>query len=131
MVHLGDVFQEAPKGWSPLTVWLGKDIAGKAIGTDLAKQPHILMAGTTGSGKCGCVNAMLSSILLRATPNEVRMVLVDPKRVELNHYESIPHLLTPVVTSPRLAANVLGNLIREMEERYSIMSQARTRNLWS
>ena len=129
MVHLGDVFQEAPKAWSPLTVWLGKDIAGKAIGTDLAKQPHVLIAGTTGSGKSGCVNAMLSSILLRATPNEVRMVLVDPKRVELNHYEHIPHLLTPVVTSPRLAANVLGNLIGEMEERYSIMSEAKARNL--
>ncbi len=129
MVHLGDVFQDAPKGWSPLSVWLGKDIAGKAIGTDLAKQPHILIAGTTGSGKSGCVNAMLSSVLLRSSPNEVRMVLVDPKRVELNHYEGIPHLLTPVVTSPRLAANVLANLIKEMEERYSVMSRAKTRSL--
>ncbi|HET8820790.1 MAG TPA: DNA translocase FtsK 4TM domain-containing protein [Thermoleophilaceae bacterium] len=129
MVHLGDVFQDAPKGWSPLSVWLGKDIAGKAIGTDLAKQPHILIAGTTGSGKSGCVNAMLSSILLHASPNEVRLVLVDPKRVELNHYEGIPHLLTPVVTSPRLAANVLSNLIKEMEERYGVMSRAKTRSL--
>jgi S-DNA-T family DNA segregation ATPase FtsK/SpoIIIE len=129
MVHLGDVYQEAPQGWSPLTVWLGKDIAGKAIGTDLAKQPHILVAGTTGSGKSGCVNAMLSSILLRATPNDVRMVLIDPKQVELNLYESIPHLLTPVVTSPRLAANVLQNLIKEMEERYTLMSRSRTRNI--
>jgi DNA segregation ATPase FtsK/SpoIIIE, S-DNA-T family len=129
MVHLGDVFQEAPKGWSPLSVWLGKDIAGKAIGTDLAKQPHILIAGTTGSGKSGCVNAMLSSVLLHSSPNEVRLVLVDPKRVELNHYEGIPHLLTPVVTSPRLAANVLGNLIKEMEERYGVMSKVKTRNL--
>jgi DNA segregation ATPase FtsK/SpoIIIE, S-DNA-T family len=129
MVHLGDVFQDAPKGWSPLSVWLGKDIAGKAIGTDLAKQPHILIAGTTGSGKSGCVNAILSSVLLRSDPNEVRMVLVDPKRVELNHYEGIPHLLTPVVTSPRLAANVLGNLIKEMEERYGVMSKAKTRSL--
>jgi DNA segregation ATPase FtsK/SpoIIIE, S-DNA-T family len=129
MVHLGDVFQDAPKGWSPLSVWLGKDIAGKAIGTDLAKQPHILIAGTTGSGKSGCVNAMLSSLLLRADPNEVRLVLVDPKRVELNHYEGIPHLLTPVVTSPRLAANVLANLIKEMEERYGVMSKAKTRSL--
>ena len=128
-VHLGDVYQRAPDGWSPLTVWLGKDIAVKAIGTDLAKQPHILVAGTTGSGKSGCVNAMLSSILMRATPNEVKLVLVDPKQVELNHYDSIPHLLTPVVTSPRLAANVLSNLIKEMEQRYSIMSLARTRNL--
>jgi S-DNA-T family DNA segregation ATPase FtsK/SpoIIIE len=129
MVHLGDVFQEAPAKWSPLTVWLGKDIAGKAIGTDLAKQPHVLVAGTTGSGKSGAINAMLSSILLRATPNEVRMVLVDPKRVELNHYEQIPHLLTPVITSPRLAANALANLIKEMEERYGVMSRAKTRNL--
>jgi S-DNA-T family DNA segregation ATPase FtsK/SpoIIIE len=129
IVHLGDVYQEAPEGWSPLTVWLGKDIAGKAIGTDLAKQPHVLVAGTTGSGKSGCVNAMLSSILLRATPNEVKLVLVDPKQVELNHYESIPHLITPVVTSPRLAANVLANLIKEMEERYGLMSRARTRNI--
>ena len=129
MVHLGDVFQDSPRGWSPLSVWLGKDIAGKAIGTDLAKQPHILIAGTTGSGKSGCVNAMLSSVLLRSSPNEVRMVLVDPKRVELNHYEGIPHLLTPVVTSPRLAANVLGNLIKEMEERYGVMSRSKTRNL--
>jgi DNA segregation ATPase FtsK/SpoIIIE, S-DNA-T family len=129
LVHLGDVFQEAPRGWSPLSVWLGKDIAGKAIGTDLAKQPHILIAGTTGSGKSGCVNAMLSSVLLRSSPNEVRMVLVDPKRVELNHYEGIPHLLTEVVTSPRLAANVLGNLIKEMEERYGVMSRVKTRSL--
>jgi S-DNA-T family DNA segregation ATPase FtsK/SpoIIIE len=129
MVHLGDVMRDTPEGYSPLTVWLGKDIAGQAIGTDLAKQPHVLVAGTTGSGKSGAVNAMLSSILLRATPNEVRMVLVDPKRVELNHYEHIPHLLTPVVTSPRLAANVLGNLVKEMEERYGVMSAARTRDL--
>ena len=129
MVHLGDVAQEPPAGWSPLTVWLGKDIDGKAIGIDLAAQPHVLVAGTTGSGKSGCVNAMLSSILMRASPNEVRMVLVDPKQVELNLYEHIPHLITPVVTSPRLAANVLQNLIREMEERYSLMSVARTRKL--
>ena len=118
IVRLGDVMQKPPKDYSPLTVWLGKDIGGQAIGTDLAKQPHVLVAGTTGSGKSACVNAMLASILLRATPNEVRMVLVDPKQVELGLYEHIPHLLTPVVTSPRLAANVLQNLIKEMEERY-------------
>jgi S-DNA-T family DNA segregation ATPase FtsK/SpoIIIE len=129
MVHLGDVLQESPAGWSPLTVWLGKDIGGKAIGTDLAKQPHILIAGTTGSGKSGCVNALLCSILLHSTPNDVRLVLVDPKQVELNYYESIPHLLTPVVTSPRLAANVLQNLIREMEQRYTHMAPLRARNI--
>jgi DNA segregation ATPase FtsK/SpoIIIE, S-DNA-T family len=129
IVKLGDVFQEPPKDWSPLTVWLGKDVAGKAIGADLAKMPHILVAGTTGAGKSGAINAMLSSVLLRATPHEVRLVLVDPKQVELNHYESIPHLLTPVITSPRMAANALQNLVKEMEQRYGIMSLARTRSL--
>ena len=128
-VHLGDVFQDPPADWSPLTVWLGKDIAGRAIGADLAKMPHLLVAGTTGSGKSACVNAMLCSVLLRATPHEVRVVLVDPKQVELNHYEGIPHLLTPVITSPRMAANALQNLVREMEQRYGTMSLARTRNL--
>jgi S-DNA-T family DNA segregation ATPase FtsK/SpoIIIE len=129
IVHLGDVFQDPPPDWSPLTVWLGKDIAGRAIGADLAKMPHLLVAGSTGSGKSACINAMISSVLLRATPHEVRLVLVDPKQVELNHYESIPHLLTPVITSPRMAANALQNLIREMEQRYGIMSLARTRAL--
>jgi DNA segregation ATPase FtsK/SpoIIIE, S-DNA-T family len=129
IVHLGDVFQEPPADWSPLTVWLGKDIAGRAIGADLAKMPHLLVAGTTGAGKSACVNAMLSSILLRATPHQVRLVLVDPKQVELNHYDSIPHLLTPVITSPRMAANALQNLVKEMEQRYGTMSLARTRSL--
>ena len=129
IVKLGDVFQAPPPDWSPLTVWLGKDVAGKAIGADLAKMPHILVAGTTGAGKSGAINAMLSSVLLRATPHEVRLVLVDPKQVELNHYESIPHLLTPVITSPRMAANALQNLVKEMEQRYGIMSLARTRSL--
>jgi S-DNA-T family DNA segregation ATPase FtsK/SpoIIIE len=129
MVHLGDVFQDPPKDWSPLTVWLGKDVAGRAIGVDLAKMPHLLVAGTTGAGKSGCINAMLSSLLLHADPHELRLVLVDPKQVELNHYESIPHLLTPVITSPRMAANALQNLVKEMEERYGIMSLARTRSL--
>ena len=129
IVHLGDVFQEPPADWSPLAVWLGKDIAGRAIPADLTKMPHLLVAGTTGAGKSACVNAMLSSILLRATPHDVRFVLVDPKQVELNHYESIPHLLTPVITSPRMAANALQNLVKEMEQRYGIMSLARTRSL--
>jgi len=129
IVHLGDVLQDAPPDWSPLTVWLGKDVSGRAIGADLTKMPHLLVAGTTGAGKSGAVNAMLCSILLRATPREVRLVLVDPKQVELNHYDSIPHLLTPVITSPRMAANALQNLVREMEQRYGLMSLARTRSL--
>jgi DNA segregation ATPase FtsK/SpoIIIE, S-DNA-T family len=129
LVRLGDIYGGRPQGSSPLVAWLGKDISGSAVWTDLQKMPHALIAGTTGSGKSGSVNAILSSILLHASPNEVRLVLVDPKRVELNHYEKIPHLLTPVVTSPRLAANVLNNLIAEMESRYGVMEGARARNL--
>jgi DNA segregation ATPase FtsK/SpoIIIE, S-DNA-T family len=129
VVHLGDVLSGPPEGWSPLTVSLGKDVAGRAINADLAKMPHLLVAGTTGAGKSGCINAMLSSVLLNATPHQVRMVLVDPKQVELNHYESIPHLLTPVITSPRKAATALQNLVGEMEARYGQMSLARTRSL--
>jgi S-DNA-T family DNA segregation ATPase FtsK/SpoIIIE len=129
LVRLGDIYGGRPQGSSPLVAWLGKDISGSAVWTDLQKMPHALIAGTTGSGKSGSVNAILSSILLHASPNEVRLVLVDPKRVELNHYERIPHLLTPVVTSPRLAANVLNNLIAEMESRYGVMEAARSRNL--
>jgi S-DNA-T family DNA segregation ATPase FtsK/SpoIIIE len=129
LVHLGDVFTSPPRDWSPLTVWLGKDVAGKAIGADLTRMPHLLVAGTTGAGKSACVNAMLSSVLLNASPRELRLVLVDPKQVELNHYEGVPHLLTPVITSPRMAANALQNLVKEMEDRYGRMSLARTRNL--
>ena len=129
MVRLGDIYQGRPKGSSPLACWLGKDISGQSIWTDLAKMPHILIAGTTGSGKSGCVNTILSSMLLHSSPNELRLVLVDPKQVELNHYDSVPHLLTPVVTSPRVASNVLENLIGEMESRYSVMGEARSRNL--
>ena len=129
IVRLGDIYAGRPQKTSPLVAWLGKGIDGNAVWTDIAKMPHVLVAGTTGSGKSGCVNAILSSILMQASPNEVRLVLVDPKQVELNHYEHVPHLLTPVVTSPRLAANVLSNLIGEMESRYGIMGQARSRNL--
>jgi S-DNA-T family DNA segregation ATPase FtsK/SpoIIIE len=129
IVTLGDVYGVLAKDASPLSVFLGKDVSGAPIHADLAKMPHLLVAGTTGAGKSGCVNAMLSSILLRATPDEVRLVLVDPKQVELNHYEAIPHLLTPVITSPRMAANALQNLVREMEWRYGVMSVKRTRSL--
>ncbi|MFM8561287.1 MAG: DNA translocase FtsK 4TM domain-containing protein [Solirubrobacterales bacterium] len=129
LVTLGDVFGEVSPDASPLTVFLGKDVGGRAVTADLAKMPHILVAGTTGAGKSATVNSMLSSILLRATPDQVRLVLVDPKQVELNHYEAIPHLLTPVITSPRMAANALQNLVREMEWRYGVMSVAKTRSL--
>jgi DNA segregation ATPase FtsK/SpoIIIE, S-DNA-T family len=129
LVRLGDIYDGRPKGASPLAVWLGKDVSGQSVWTDLALMPHALVAGTTGSGKSGSINSMLCSILLHASPNEARLVLVDPKRVELNHYETLPHLRTPVVTNPRLAANVLANLIGEMESRYAVMGEARTRNL--
>ncbi len=129
IVRLGDIYAGRPQKTSPLVAWLGKGIDGNPVWTDISKMPHVLVAGTTGSGKSGCVNAILASILMQASPNEVRFVLVDPKQVELNHYENVPHLLTPVVTSPRLAANVLANLIGEMESRYGIMGQARCRNL--
>ena len=129
MVRLGDIYQGRPEGSSPLLSWLGKDISGQAVSMDLAKMPHVLVAGTTGSGKSGSVNAILTSMLLHASPNELRLVLVDPKQVELNHYDSVPHLLTPVVTNARVASNVLENLVAEMEERYTVMGKARGRNL--
>ena len=129
IVTLGDIFDELPSAASPLSVWLGKDISGASVHADLARMPHILIAGTTGSGKSGCINTMLCSILLRATPDDVRMILVDPKRVELGLYESIPHLLTPVVSSPKTASAVLTNVLTEMERRYERMSLARARNL--
>ena len=129
IVTLGDIFDDLPASASPLTAWLGKDISGASVHADLARMPHILIAGTTGSGKSGCINTMLCSILLRATPDDVRMILVDPKRVELGLYESIPHLLTPVVSSPKTASAVLTNVLTEMERRYERMSLARARNL--
>jgi DNA segregation ATPase FtsK/SpoIIIE, S-DNA-T family len=129
LVTLGDIYAEPPPGSSPLTAWLGKDISGHGIACDLARMPHLLIAGTTGSGKSGCINAILCSILLRASPDQVRMILVDPKRVELNHYEAIPHLLTPVVTNMKNASLVLQNVVREMETRYETMGAAKARNL--
>ena len=129
LVTLGDIFDDLPGQASPLSVWLGKDISGNAVWTDLARMPHLLIAGTTGSGKSGCINTLLTSILLRATPDEVRMILIDPKRIELNYYESIPHLLTPVVSSPKEASAVLQNVVAEMERRYERLSLVRARNL--
>jgi S-DNA-T family DNA segregation ATPase FtsK/SpoIIIE len=129
LVTLGDVFGDVPQSASPLSVWLGKDISGAAVWADLARMPHILIAGTTGSGKSGCINAILTSILLRATPDEARLILIDPKRIELNHYEQIPHLLTPVVSSPKEASAVLLNVVTEMERRYERLAQVRARNL--
>ncbi len=129
LVTLGDIFDDLPATASPLSVWLGKDISGAAVWTDLARMPHLLIAGTTGSGKSGCINALLTSILLRSTPDEVRMILIDPKRIELNHYESIPHLLTPVVSSPKEASAVLANCLAEMERRYERLSSVRARNI--
>jgi S-DNA-T family DNA segregation ATPase FtsK/SpoIIIE len=129
LVTLGDIYDDLPQSASPLSVWLGKDISGASVWADLARMPHILIAGTTGSGKSGCINAILTSILLRATPDEVRMILIDPKKIELNYYESIPHLLTPVVSSPKEAAAVLLNVVTEMERRYERLSQVRARNL--
>ena len=128
-VTLGDIYREFPPSAGPLMVWLGKDISGRAVYTDLTKMPHLLIAGTTGSGKSGCINCIISSVLLRSTPDQVRMVLIDPKKVELSHYERIPHLLVPVVTNMKSAAGVLANLVREMEDRYSIMELARARSL--
>lgn len=119
-------FQES-HGVLPLA--LGKDIAGASMVVDLAKMPHLLVAGTTGSGKSVGVNAMLLSILYRATPAQVRLIMIDPKMLELSIYEGIPHLLTPVVTDMKLAANALHWCVGEMERRYRTMSKLNTRNL--
>ena len=129
IVTLGDIFDDLPATASPLSVWLGKDISGSSVWTDLARMPHILIAGTTGSGKSGCINTILTSILLRSTPDDVRMILIDPKRIELGFYESIPHLLTPVVSNPKQASAALINVVAEMERRYEKLSILRARNL--
>ncbi len=114
---------------SKIAVALGRDINGKTVVVDIAKMPHLLIAGTTGSGKSVCINAMITSILYKATPEEVRLIMVDPKAVELEMYNGIPHLLVPIVTDPRKAAGALNWAVNEMEERYKLFAENSTRNL--
>jgi len=122
-VSLGDIHGLFPPHASPMAFWLGKDVTGKAVLADLVKMVHLLIAGTTGSGKSGCLNALISSILLRATPDEVRMIMIDPKKVELSNFNGVPHLLAPVVTNMKQATYVLDNITREMDRRYDVLSR--------
>jgi len=130
-IQLGEILssKEYDQSRSPLTIALGKDISGNPSVADLAKMPHLLVAGTTGSGKSVSVNTMVLSLLYKATPDEVRMIMVDPKMLELSVYEGIPHLLTPVVTDMKEAANALRWCVAEMERRYKLMSAVGVRNL--
>lgn len=130
-VHLRDVLEsdEFQKANSRLTVGLGKDIAGQPIVADLAKMPHMLVAGATGSGKSVCINTLITSILFKATPDEVKFVLIDPKVVELSNYNGIPHLLTPVVTDSKKAAAALRWAVQEMERRYAAFAAAGVRDI--
>ncbi|MCF7528857.1 DNA translocase FtsK [Neisseria lisongii] len=131
VIRLSEIFnsQAFRQSQSKLTLALGQDITGEPVVTDLAKAPHLLVAGTTGSGKSVGVNAMILSMLFKATPEEVRMIMIDPKMLELSIYEGIPHLLAPVVTDMKLAANALNWCVNEMEKRYNLMSHAGVRNL--
>jgi len=131
IVTLGDILAspEAKKAKHPLEVAMGRDIAGNAVMANLATFPHVLIAGQTGAGKSSCINSIVTSLLVRTTPDEVRLILVDPKRVELGQYNSVPHLLTEVVTNPKRAANALDWAVREMEMRYDVLADIGVRDI--
>jgi len=130
-IHLRDVLESETfaKAKSRLTLAMGKDINGRIVTADLASMPHVLIAGSTGSGKSVAINAMIMSLLYRTTPAQVRLILVDPKRVELGMYEGIPHLFTPIITEPKQAANALRNAVREMERRLKLLASRSVRNI--